>query len=260
MNTIHVSHNLRQQPQFRRILGIKFFVGTARQAVERVCGGGLLVVPAAPSLKELTRDTDYREALLNADVAITDSSLMVAMWNFLQNDSIRRLSGLEYLVELLTRPDVQKPGGAFWIMANPESAARNLAWLADHGLQVLPEDVYLAPIYRSSVRDEALLEKVRERKPQHIVVTIGGGIQEKLGLYLKRNLDWVPAIHCIGAAIAFLSGDQVRIPMWADRLYLGWLFRCVSEPKRYVPRYWSARKLVPLMIRYKSVLPVTNGD
>jgi N-acetylglucosaminyldiphosphoundecaprenol N-acetyl-beta-D-mannosaminyltransferase len=248
-----------QLSEFRQILGITFFVGSAQRAIDLVCRGGLLVVPAAPALKNLAQDGAYREALLNADIAITDSSLMVMVWNFVQGDRIQRLSGLEYLVRLLARPDVRKPGESFWIMANPESAARNLAWLAEHGVQVLSEDVYLAPVYGSTIDDECLLQEVRQRKPRHIVITIGGGTQEKLGLYLKRSLEWLPAIHCIGAAIAFLSGDQVRIPMWADRLYLGWLFRCVSEPKRYIPRYWSARKLISLMLRYRTMLPVANA-
>ena len=247
------------QTDFRQILGITFFVGSAQRAIDLVCHGGLLVVPAAPALKNLDQDIAYREALLNADVAITDSSLMVMVWNFLQGDRIQRLSGLEYLVKLLRRPDVRGPGESFWVMANRDSAARNLAWLSEQGVQVLSEDVYLAPLYGSTIHDKCLLQRVRERKPHHIIVTIGGGAQERLGLYLKRNLEWLPAIHCIGAAIAFLSGDQVHIPMWADRLYLGWLFRCISEPKRYIPRYWSARKLVSLMLRYRSLPPVVSA-
>lgn len=248
------------QAEFRQILGITFFVGSSQRAIDLVCHGGLLVVPAAPALKNLDQDVAYREALLNADVAITDSSLMVMLWNFLQRDRIHRLSGLEYLVNLLARPDVRTPGGSFWIMANAESAARNLAWLLKQGVQVLSEDVHLAPVYGSTIHDEPLLQSVRERRPRHIIVTIGGGAQERLGLYLKRNLEWLPAIHCIGAAIAFLSGDQVHIPMWADRFYLGWLFRCISEPKRYIPRYWSARKLVSLMLRYRALLPVASAN
>jgi len=253
------SYQKALQTEFRQILGITFFVGSAQRAVDLVSHGGLLVVPAAPALKNLAEDVAYREALLNADVAITDSALMVMVWNRLQGDSIHRLSGLEYLVELLARPDIRKPGESFWIMANPESAARNLAWLSKQGVRVMPEDVYLSPVYGSTIQDEYLLDKIRERKPRHIVVTIGGGTQERLGLYLKRNLEWLPAIHCIGAAIAFLSGDQVHIPMWADRLYLGWLFRCLSDPKRYIPRYWSARKLVSLMLRYRALLPVVSA-
>jgi N-acetylglucosaminyldiphosphoundecaprenol N-acetyl-beta-D-mannosaminyltransferase len=243
---------------FRRILGVRFFVGRAREAIELLSKGGLLVVPAAPALKNLQEDLSYREALLEADFAIADSSLMVMVWNFIQTDRIRRLSGLEYLVELLTVPDVKKPGGSFWIMAGPGSADRNLAWLTAHGVEVLAEDVYLAPEYGSTIEDETLLQKIRERKPPHVIVTIGGGTQERLGLYLKRNVRPLPAIHCMGAAIAFLSGDQVQIPLWADRFYLGWIFRCISEPKRYVPRYWSARKLVSLMLRFRGGLPVPS--
>ena len=141
-------------------------------------------------------------------------------------------------------------------MASPASAATNLAWLRRQGIKVLREDVYLAPVYPAAIEDEALLQAIRNRCPRHVIVTLGGGTQEKLGFYLKRKLQPMPAIHCIGAAIAFLSGDQVHIPMWADRLYLGWLFRCLSEPRRYVPRYWAARRLVGLMLRYRDRLPV----
>jgi UDP-N-acetyl-D-mannosaminuronic acid transferase (WecB/TagA/CpsF family) len=240
----------------RTILGIRFFIGTAAEAVRRMSAGGLLVVPAAPALKDLEVKASYREALLNADMAIADSAYMVMVWNWLQKDSIRRLSGLEYLRELLKQPDVRKPGNVLWIMASEASAERNLAWLANAGIAVPEECVYVAPMYsEQKIWDPELLERVERLRPQHIVLTLGGGTQERVGLYLKRNLSYLPAIHCIGAAIAFLSGDQVRIPVWADQRSLGWLFRSMSEPRRYMPRYWNARKLLYLLIRYRERLP-----
>jgi UDP-N-acetyl-D-mannosaminuronic acid transferase (WecB/TagA/CpsF family) len=240
----------------RTILGIRFFIGTAEEAVRRMAGGGLLVVPAAPALKDLEVKASYREALLNADMAIADSAYMVMVWNWLQKDSIRRLSGLEYLRELLKQPDVRKAGNVLWIMASPVSAERNLAWLANEGIEVPEECVYLAPMYsEQKIWDPELLERIERIRPQHILLTLGGGTQERVGLYLKRDLSYLPAIHCIGAAIAFLSGDQVRIPVWADRRSLGWLFRSMSEPRRYMPRYWNARKLLYLLIRYRERLP-----
>jgi len=259
MGSLAVGEATIQNPEFRQILGVKFFVGRAQRAIDLLAQGGLLVVPAAPALKNLSIDSAYREALLQADLAIADSSLMVMLWNLIQKDNVRRLSGLEYLAELLTRSDVREPTGTFWIMASEASAATNLAWLRQQGIEALHEDVYLAPMYRDKIEDEALLRTIRERRPRHIIVTLGGGTQEKLGLYLKQNLQPAPAIHCIGAAIAFLSGDQVHIPMWADRFYLGWLFRCLSEPRRYVPRYWSARALVSLILRYRDRPPVAQG-
>ncbi len=239
-----------------RILGIDFFDGTAQSAIAIMRSGGLLVVPAAPALKDLDRNLAYRESLLNADLAITDSAFMVLVWNRLQPIPVKRLSGLEYLRELLLETDVRQPGNTLWIMASPASAKRNLAWLAEQGIIIPDDNIYMAPMYGdSALCDSILIERLDRLHPQHIIVTIGGGTQERLGLYLKQNLNYRPAIHCIGAAIAFLSGDQVYIPVWADRFYLGWLFRSLSEPSRYVPRYWAARKLLSLMLRNRSRLP-----
>jgi UDP-N-acetyl-D-mannosaminuronic acid transferase (WecB/TagA/CpsF family) len=242
-------------PERRRILGIEFFCGTARQAVEQMRGGGLLVVPAAPALKDLETNPAYREALVNADLAITDSALMVLIWNFLTRDNVPRVSGLAYMRELLGEQDLRQPGKTVWVMASPKSAKRNLDWLHGSGIEVPPECVYMAPLYGDPIDDPALVALLERMRPKHVVVTVGGGTQERLGLYLKRSLSYQPAIHCIGAAIAFLSGDQVRIPALADKLCIGWLLRTLSSPMRYAPRYWSARRLFGLMVRYRSRLP-----
>jgi UDP-N-acetyl-D-mannosaminuronic acid transferase (WecB/TagA/CpsF family) len=239
-----------------RILGIDFFDGSAKAAIEIMRGGGLLVVPAAPALKDLDRNLAYRDALLNADLVLTDSAFMVLIWNLIQSTQINRLSGLEYLREFLKQPDVRQPGNTLWIMASPISAERNLTWLEGQGISIPKDHIYMAPIYGSGpISDPALIELLNRLRPQHIIVTLGGGTQERLGLYLKRTLTYRPAIHCIGAAIAFLSGDQVHIPVWADKFYLGWLLRSLSEPKRYIPRYIDALKLYPLMLRYSDRLP-----
>jgi UDP-N-acetyl-D-mannosaminuronic acid transferase (WecB/TagA/CpsF family) len=239
----------------RTILGVSFFGGSAIDAVAAIRGGGLLVSPAAPALTDMDRDVGYRDALLGADIAITDSALMVMVWNVLERDSLHRLSGLTYLRELLLQPDVRQAGNTLWIMANPKSAATNLKWLAENGISVDPQFVYIAPMYGEEIADDGLLARLDRLRPRHVILTIGGGSQERLGLYLKQRLSYRPAIHCIGAAIAFLSGDQVHIPVWVDKLYLCWLFRCLSNPKRHIPRYWSARKLVALMWRYRNRLP-----
>ncbi len=242
-------------PRFERILGVDFFCGTIRETIARMKGGGLLVVPAAPALKDLPTDAAYREALLHADLAITDSAFMVLIWNFISRNRVPRVSGLAYLKALLLEAEVREPGNTLWIMASPASAKKNMTWLRAQGIALPEDDVYMAPLYRGVIEDQALLAKMRAHRYKHVVVTVGGGTQERLGLYLKRQLEYLPAIHCIGAAIAFLSGDQVYIPTWADKTGLGWLFRCFSKPAAYVPRYWAARKLVWLMLRYRSELP-----
>ena len=97
----------------RQILGINFYVGDVGGVFDRLSRGGLLVVPAAPALKDVAYNEEYRDALLNADVAIADSAFMVILWNWMQGDSILRLSGLKYFRALLQRDEVRTPGNTF---------------------------------------------------------------------------------------------------------------------------------------------------
>lgn len=243
--------------RFQRILGVRFIVGDAHDAIDRISQqGGLVVVPAAPALIHIASDRQYRDALLGADFALADSALMVLIWNLIQRSQLPKLSGLKYLRALILRPEFCAPGASFWVMPSEASSRRNVNWLNQNGVHVGPDQVYLAPMYGASVGDDVLLEQLEKHRPRHIVLGIGGGTQEQLGLYLKRNLSYRPAIHCVGAAIAFLSGDQVHIPDWVDRAGLGWLWRSASNPIAYVPRYWAARRLVPMMLQYRDRLPV----
>jgi N-acetylglucosaminyldiphosphoundecaprenol N-acetyl-beta-D-mannosaminyltransferase len=243
-------------PCFQQILGIRFFVGSADQAVKIGLQGGLIVVPAAPALVELQVNEHYREAVLNADLAITDSGLMVLVWRILSRQKTSRVSGLKYLKILLEMRALYPSESVLWIMPDENARDQNLTWLRSQGYDFADHDCYISPHYEGGcIKDDALVKVASERKPKHIIVCLGGGTQERVGLMLKRQCDFQPSIHCVGAAIGFLSGNQVHIPEWADKCFLGWLFRCLSEPAKFVPRYWKACKLVPMMIRYRENIP-----
>ena len=196
------------------------------------------------------------QALLGADLVIADSAYMVLSWNLLHRPKISKLSGLTYLRALLLQEGFCRAGATFWVTPQRESAERTVMWLAKNGIDVDPANVYVAPQYRDCIQDPVLVKTIERQRPRHVILCIGGGVQEPLGLYLKENLSYLPAIHCIGAAIGFLTGDQVRIPVWADHLGLGWFFRCLSDPKRFFPRYWEGRHLLPMIARYRDRLPV----
>jgi UDP-N-acetyl-D-mannosaminuronic acid transferase (WecB/TagA/CpsF family) len=238
------------------ILGIRFFGGTSREAVDEISrNGGLLVAPAAPSMINLCRDEDYRRALLASDLAIADSGFMVLLWRLFAGEQVPRISGLEHVKRLLEHESVRQPGAALWVVPTESSREKLLAFVRRLRIPAVEDDVYIAPKYGEPVADEALLQIVRQRRPRHVVIAVGGGVQDKLGRYLFDRLDHRPAIHCIGAALGFLTGDQARIPDWADKYFVGWFFRSLAQPKVFVPRFWSARKLPWLIARYRDRLP-----
>jgi N-acetylglucosaminyldiphosphoundecaprenol N-acetyl-beta-D-mannosaminyltransferase len=242
--------------QTKRALGIDFFDGTADQAVEWVArNGGLVVAPAGPSMIALQHDFAYRQAIAQADLAIADSGWMVLFWRILRGEKLTRISGLKFFKRLLELPETHEPENFFWVLPSATAKEKTLAWSLVEDFSLTGNDLYVAPHYGDSVEDSALLQTIRRRKPRHIVIAIGGGMQDKIGSYLKQNCGYRPGIYCIGAAPGFVTGDQVRIPMWADRFYLGWIFRVFAQPRVFIPRFWSARELPRLILKYGKEMP-----
>jgi exopolysaccharide biosynthesis WecB/TagA/CpsF family protein len=242
--------------RFQQILGVRFFDGTPVEAVDYLARvGGYVVVPAAPALVKLRYDEAFRAALVQSDLAIADSGLMVLLWKLLEPRRISRISGLAYLKRLLALPEIHEAGKTFWVLPAAPAVEKAKKWLLDARFPVVEEDFYIAPFYGAEVSDEILAAAINARRPSHVIVAIGGGPQEKLGLFLRNHLEYRPAIHCIGAALGFLTGDQISIPDWADRLYLGWLFRLFAQPRVFIPRLWSAHELPWLIFTYREKLP-----
>lgn len=240
-----------------KVLGINFINSSAQNVVDILKNGGLLVVPAAPALINIKKDTDYYNALCNADVVIPDSGYMALLWNAFHRKKIKRISGLEFLVSFFGDAQVKKTSDILLVDPQPNEAQHNLNYLRKEGFN-LPDDAsYLAPMYKKDiVEDVELLKIIEQKKPKYIIINLGGGTQEKLGAYLKTHLSYKPAIICTGAAIAFLTGQQASIPTWGDKLFLGWLFRCIQNPKVYVPRYFKAFQLAAFMFRYGQQQPL----
>lgn len=247
--------------QTKYILGVRFTVGPASRIVELGLRGGLVVAPSAPVLVALTSNSALRDALSDADMAIADSGFMVLLWRLFRREKITRVSGLEYLGLLLSDPVFKRAGVVLWVMPNELACDRLMTWSRLRDVPVASENCYLAPQYPvGSLSDPELLSLVERLHPAHVIIGLGGGVQERLGHYLKHNLSYRPGLHCIGGAIGFLTGDQVKIPKWADQLYLGWLVRSISDPKRFVPRYLRAQRLAVLVLRYGEKLPPYEGS
>jgi len=242
-------------PRFPQILGIRFFNGDVNEAVALMFErGGFLVAPSGTCFARLREDNTYRRAVLAADLAIADSGLMVVVWRLSQRKNIQRISGLKYLEHLLGKLNGEGTK-VFWVLPNERARQKLFDWSRSESFLINTENCYIAPRYGSDVEDRNLLGLIEQNRPAHVIVAIGSGAQEKLGYYLRENLSYRPAIHCIGAALGFVTGDQAAIPDWVDRLYLGWLWRLVAQPSIFIPRLSRALELPWLIWKYGEKLP-----
>jgi exopolysaccharide biosynthesis WecB/TagA/CpsF family protein len=240
----------------RQILGIRFFNGDVDEAIQSmVQRGGFLIAPSGTCFARLREDERYRSAVLTADLAIADSGLMVLLYRLFRRESLERISGLKYLKHLLATLKGAGIGAVFWIVPNERAARTLLDWSRREAVLITGENCYVAPRYEIEVGDPNLLALIERGRPAHVIIGIGSGAQEKLGHYLREHLSYRPAIHCIGAALGFLTGDQIAIPEWADRVFLGWLWRLFAQPRTFVPRLFRGLELPWLIWKYGENMP-----
>jgi UDP-N-acetyl-D-mannosaminuronic acid transferase (WecB/TagA/CpsF family) len=200
----------------------------------------------------LADDPAHREAVEGADVAVTDSSFMVLLWLARTGERILRITGLRVMRAIVSSGRFRGEGETFWIMPSHEDCVANLTWLRSQGFRVRDEDTYIAPLYPRTgpLSDPVLLQHLATRRPSLIGIGLSGGVQERLGWDLRQRLGYPSSILCIGGAIAFLSGRQTRIPVFADRLGLGWVLRFLSAPRSFSRKLEGVGRLIPLIWRH----------
>jgi exopolysaccharide biosynthesis WecB/TagA/CpsF family protein len=243
-----------------QILGIRFFNGDVAEAIALVSQhGGFLVAPSGTCFARLREDENYRRAVLAADLAIPDSGFMVLLWRLLHGAKIERVSGLKYLKHLLGRLKGERNRELLWVLPSERARQKLHEWSRGAAFPITSENCYVAPRYEFEVEDRNLISVLEQHRPVHIIIAIGSGAQEKLGYYLRENLSYRAAIHCTGAALGLITGDQSSIPDWADRFYLGWFFRLLAQPRVFVPRLSRAFQLPWLILKYGEKLPPMRG-
>jgi len=234
-----------------RILGIRFFNGNVDEALASMeRQGGFLIAPSGTCFARLREDDVYRRAVIAADLAIADSGLMVLLWRLLRREKIGLISGLKYLEHLLRKLKGARTGEIFWVLPSERARQKLFQWSRREAFSIASKNCYVAPRYGMEIEDRILLSLLEQNRPSHVIIAIGSGAQEKLGYYLRENLSYRPAIHCTGAALGFVTGDQIAIPDWADRLFLGWFFRLFGQLGVFIPRLSNAFELPWLIWKF----------
>ncbi len=229
---------------------IKFYNYNSKSFNRFIVKKGLFVFPAAPALASIEKSDRYYDSLKKADLVFFDSGFFVLLLRVLKNINVNKFSGYKFLNLFFDYLKKNKKKKVFCIDPNLKFSQSNKNFLKSLGLKKIHN--YLAPKYQAkSLSDKKLLKKIKKIKPDFIMTNIGGGTQEILGLYLKKNLKIKTTILCTGAAISFFTKDQAPINSLIDRLYLGWFIRLIFNPFVFTERYLYSLRLIPMLISSK---------
>ena len=208
---------------------------------------GLFVFPAGPALASINQSNKYYESLRKADLVFFDSGFFVLLLKFFKNISVKKFSGYKFISLFLDYLKKNKNKSVFCIDPNLKFSLSNKILFNNLGIKRIYN--YLAPKYKTKkLSDKKLLKKIKKIRPDFIITNIGGGRQEILGLYLKKNLKIKTTILCTGAAISFVTKDQAPINNLVDQFYLGWFVRLIFNPLVFLRRYLYSLRLIPMVI------------
>ncbi|HHV79227.1 MAG TPA: WecB/TagA/CpsF family glycosyltransferase [Firmicutes bacterium] len=229
------------------VLDIGFDIVDLENAVKAVTNMALsgephVVITANPEfVYSLHHTPRLRELLDRADMVVADGSGVVIASKLLGCPLPERVPGVDLVEGVLNTGQVSevyllggKPGVAV-------EAGRNLQGRFPHVHLVGTHHGYFG------IEEEAtLIAEIAGSGAQLLLVGMGAPKQEMWLLEHKHELK-VPVMIGVGGSLDVFAGRVKRAPGWAQRSHLEWLYRMVSEPKRFyrLPRLlWFAEQVL----------------
>lgn len=220
---------------------IKFSNYNFKTTLNKILKGGYLVAPAASALVNIYRDKNYYNSLKKADIVICDSGFFCILVRFFRKIKLQKFSGYLFLKLFLKSPYCKK----YKILSiDPNNLEKKININFLYNLNFRRSKNLTCKCYTSRVmRDYSLLNEIKTFKPDIILINIGGGKQEVLAEFLKKNIKFKVSILCLGAAIGFLTKKQAPINDFYDKYYLGWFLRIIYN-KHFITRVLRSFLLV----------------
>jgi N-acetylglucosaminyldiphosphoundecaprenol N-acetyl-beta-D-mannosaminyltransferase len=215
----------------------------------------LVLLPSAPGLSSITFDKKYYQSLKGSTFNLFDSGLFCLLLRS-RGVFVKKNSGFLLILNLINFFKQKKINSFFFVDPNMKESKKNQMFVNSYFSQNLYRS-YISPIYKfDNPVDLNLLKLLNQKKPRYLIINLGGGIQEKLGYWLKKNLNFKCIIFCTGAAIAFHTKSQAPITNTIDRFYLGWLARCIYQPLIFIPRYLKAFKFLYIFLKFYKTIKI----
>ena len=207
---------------------------TIGQAIQKFAdmmttGRGMIVTPNPEMIVTSQHDHVLRDILNSASLRVPDGISMVVVSRLLGHPLKERVTGID-LMNNIVAISAQK-GYRIFLLGGEKGIAGQAAekLIADHpGLKIAgTADGYFKP------SDEPeLVRKINNSGADILFVGLGAGRQEKWLNHHLKELE-VKVGMCIGGSLDVVSGRKKRAPLWVQKLYIEWLYRLVTEPKRW---------------------------
>lgn len=181
------------------------------------------------------KDEEFKNIINFADIVIPDGIGIILAAKILQNVKLRKITGID-LIEDLFKISKYK-GWTFYLLGAKKG-------IINKCVENLKEKYpYLKIVgarcgYFEEEEEKNIIEEIKEKKPDILLVGMGMPKQEKW-IYKHRKELNVPVSIGVGGSFDVLSGEVKRAPVFIQKIGAEWLYRTIKEP-------WRIKRLVPI--------------
>jgi N-acetylglucosaminyldiphosphoundecaprenol N-acetyl-beta-D-mannosaminyltransferase len=181
-------------------------------------------------------DPELQRLLIDADLVIADGFPIVKLSPFFGPALKGRVTGSD-ITPMLAERAAQEGFSIYGLGAADGIAERAMRILKKRNPSLKVAGTYSPPYAPLLEMDHRkILQRLENAKPDILFVAFGAPKQDKFIHMHVRGWN-VPVSIGVGGSLDFIVGEQKRAPVWLQKLYLEWLWRLCSSPRRLFGRY-----------------------
>ncbi len=225
------------------ILGVGVSAINMETALSRIDGwierrepNYVIAVPAH-CIVECLRSEKLRKIYNRAGMVTPDGRPIAWICRLLGHQYVEQVRGSDLMLEVCKR-SVDAGHRHFLYGGWPPDVVEQLAQKLRErfpGIQIVGS---YAPPFRpiTPEEDAMIVERINAARPDIVWIGLGAAKEE---YWSESHVGKIvaPVLIGVGAAFDFHSGRKAHAPRWMIRMGLEWFFRCLTEPRRLVPRY-----------------------
>lgn len=200
-------------------------------------------------IMEGLRNPDFLRVLKRAALNVPDGAGVVWAAKYAERPVTERVPGIDLMQEMFARSEY-KGHRVFLLGADRDTIVLAVTKIRERYPNLIVAGYHHG--YFSEEHDEAIIEMIREAKPDMLFVGRSMLTQEP---WIDKYSDrlQVPVMMGVGGSFDVLAGKLKRAPVVFQRLHLEWFYRLLQEPKR-VGRMMALPKFVLKVMRSRKLL------
>ena len=198
-------------------------------------------------LVKLKSSPEFREAYAAQDLITADGNPIVWLSN-LARDPVKLLPGADLVIPLACI--AADHGRSVALVGSTDESLARAAQTLKTAVPNLEIAAMVAPPMGFDPTGPAANEILDDLAAKNVGLTfvaLGAPKQELFAAHGRARSPNV-GFASIGAGLDFLSGQQVRAPIWVRRLALEWLWRIANDPMRLGRRYVRCIAILPAQV------------